>query len=163
MEGLSEDLKRKAQEIEAFLKNDALTIIEVEGLNSIEEAFDKQGFLDSSLKKWEKRKTTNKRGEKITHYKTNRVGKRGRLNQYGRRNKGRAVLTGHNSGGNKLRSSYRSSRISVGVRFATDKAYAKRHNEGLDGMPKRQHVGRSKKLDSRILKKFDKQIDKILK
>ncbi len=163
MKGLSEELARKANEMKGFLNNGALDIVEVEVLNSVEEAFDNEGFTNSSLKKWKKRTTINSKGKNITRYRTNRVGRKGDLNSYGRKTKGRAVLTGHNSGGNKLRVSYRASRFGGGVRFATDKAYAKRHNEGLDGMPKRKHIGASVATDKRVLKKMNTRIDKIMK
>lgn len=163
MKGLSEALQQKANNIKGFLKNGALTIVEVEVLNSVEEAFDNEGFTNTGLKKWKKRTTVNNKGENITRYRTNRIGRRGDLNSYGRKNKGRAVLTGHNSGGNKLRVSYRASRFGGGVRFATDKAYAKRHNEGLDGMPQRKHIGASAATDKRVLKKMNTRIDKIMR
>lgn len=163
MKGLSEALQQKANEIKGFLNNGALDIIEVEVLNSVEEAFDNEGFTDSTLNRWKKRKTTDKNGNQITRYKTNRVGRRGTPNSYGRKITGRAILTGHNTGGNKLRASYRALKINGGVRFATDKAYAQRHNEGLDGMPKRQHIGASKATDRRIFKKVNTRIDKIMK
>ncbi len=163
MDNLAKDLKKQAQELEEFLANDALDIIEVEGLNHIEEAFDNEGFTDSSLEKWKPRKTTNKRGRDITRYKTNRRGKAGQLSQYGRQNKGRAILTGHDTGGNKLRHSYRADKVKDGIEFHTDKEYAERHNEGTDGMPKRQHIGESEALNQKIHKKVEQHLDKILK
>lgn len=163
MKGLSEALKQKANNIKGYLSNGALDVIEVEVLNSVEESFDNEGFTDSSLKKWKRRTTINKKGQNITRYRTNKVGRRGDLNSYGRKTKGRAILTGHDSGGNKLRVSYRASRFGGGVRFATDKVYAKRHNEGLDGMPQRKHIGASASTDKRVLKKMNTRIDKIMR
>lgn len=163
MKGMSEDLQRKALQIEAFLKSTALDVVEVEVLNHTEASFENEGFTDTSLQKWKKRTTIDNKGRNITRYRTNRVGRKGDLNSYGRKTKGRAVLTGHNTGGNKLRASYRATRFSGGVRFATDKPYAKRHNEGLDGMPKRKHIGPATVTDQRIKNKWDKQIAKIMK
>lgn len=157
------DMKKQAKELQEFLANDALEIIAVEGLNHIEEAFDNEGFTDSSLKKWKGRKTTDRRGKDITRYKTNRRGKQGDLNQYGRKNKGRAILTGHATGGDKLRHSYRAEKVNDGVTFHTDKEYAERHNEGKDGMPERKHIGESEILNKKVHKKIDKQLDKIFK
>jgi phage gpG-like protein len=156
-----EDIKRQAQELQEFMSNDLLDIIEVEGLNHFEESFDNEGFTDSSLVKWEKRKTKDKKGRDITRYRTNKVGKKGDLNRYGRKNEGRAILTGHNTGGNKLRNSLRASKVSGGVEFKTDKEYAQAHNEGEGDMPKRQFIGESKQLDKKIIKKVDKTLDKI--
>lgn len=161
MDKLTEDIERQAKELEEFLAGDLIEIIAVEGINHIEEAFDNEGFTDSHLQKWEKRKTTDKKGRDITRYRTNRRGKKGRLNKYGRNNKGRAVLTGHNTGGDKLRNSYRATELEDGVEFHTDKEYAERHNEGDKDMPKRQHVGESEALNKKIEKKIDKHLDKI--
>lgn len=41
--------------------------------------------------------------------------------------------------------------------------YARRHNEGLSGMPKREFLGDSKKLDRKIKKLILKKMDKIFK
>ena len=163
MDDLTNDIKRQAEELEEFLANDALDIVEVEGINHIEEAFDNEGFTDNSLEKWKARKTTDKYGRDLTRYRTNRRGKQGQLNQYGRRNAGRAILTGHNTGGNKLRQSYRGNKINEGVEFHTDKPYAERHNEGDQTMPKRQHIGESETLNKKIHDKIEQQLDKIFK
>lgn len=40
--------------------------------------------------------------------------------------------------------------------------YARRHNEGLKGMPKREFLGDSKKLDKKLKKLILKELDKIL-
>lgn len=141
-----------------------LTIIGVEGMNFIQKNFRDEGFTDSNLEKWEERKTEDKRGRDITRYRTSRKGKAGNLNKYGRLNKDRAILTGHGTGGNKLRNSYRY-RINLGsgqVSFYTYKEYAKRHNEGTDGMPQRQFVGKSKYYNSQIAKKVTIELNKLL-
>lgn len=157
------DIERQTNELAEFLETDLLDIIEVEGLNHFEESFDNEGFTDEALEKWEPRKTTDTRGRDITRYRTNRVGKAGELNRYGRKNQGRKIMTGHDSGGNKLRNSIRADKVNDGVEFHTDKEYAERHNEGLDGMPKRQFMGPSKQLDGKIVNKIDDQLDKIFK
>lgn len=155
------DIQRQTKELQEFMDNDLLEIIEVEGLNHFEESFDNEGFTDSSLKKWKPRKTKDKKGRDITRYRTNKVGKKGSLNSYGRKNEGRAILTGHNTGGNKLRNSLKGNKISGGVKFSTDKEYAQAHNEGEGNMPKRQFIGPSKQLDQKIIKKVDNTLDKI--
>lgn len=158
-----DDIKRQVRELTEFMNDDLLDIIEVEGLNHFEESFDNEGFTDGGLKKWKPRKTKDKKGRDITRYRTNKVGKPGELNSYGRKNKGRAILTGHNTGGNKLRNSLKGKKISGGVEFSTDKEYAEVHNEGNETTPKRQFIGKSKTLDEKILKKVDKTLDKIFK
>lgn len=156
-----DDIRRQAQELQEFMDNELLDVIEVEGLNHFEESFDNEGFTDSTLEKWKPRQTKDKRGRDITRYRTNKVGKAGELNSYGRKNAGRAILTGHNTGGNKLRNSLKGNKITGGVEFSTDKAYAEVHNEGSDIMPKRQFIGESETLNKKIIKKIDKTLNKI--
>lgn len=160
---LSDDLKKKAKELERFLGDDALDIIGVEALNHFEESFENEGFTDSTLEKWKPRKTTDKKGRDLTRYRTSNRGKRGSLTKKGRQDKGRQILTGHGSGGNKLRNSGRTEIVKDGVNLIWDKDYAEVHNEGEGNMPKRQFAGASKQLDKKIKKKIDKELRKILK
>lgn len=161
MSDFDKDIVRQTKELQEFMDNDLLDIIEVEGLNHFEESFDNEGFTDKALEKWKPRKTTDKKGRDITRYRTNRVGKAGKLNRFGQKNKGRAILTGHGTGGNKLRHSLKADKIKGGVAFSTDKPYAERHNEGKDDMPKRQFMGASEQLDKKVIDKIDKTLNKI--
>ena len=154
-------LDRAAQEI----PDKVLKIIGVEGKNFIQKNFRDEGFSDSSTEKWQERKTEDRQGRDITRYRTSRRGKAGNLNKYGSSIKDRAILTGFATGGNKLRNSFRY-RVSIGssqVTFYTYKEYAERHNEGLDGMPKRRFMGKSAYLNTQISKKINKELDKILR
>lgn len=154
-------LDRAAQEI----PDKVLKIIGVEGKNFIQKNFRDEGFTDSSTEKWQERKTEDRQGRDITRYRTSRRGKAGNLNKYGSSIKDRAILTGFATGGNKLRNSFRY-RVSIGssqVTFYTYKEYAERHNEGLDGMPKRRFMGKSAYLNTQISKKINKELDKILR
>lgn len=154
-------LDRAAQEI----PDKVLKIIGVEGKNFIQKNFRDEGFTDTSTEKWQERKTEDRQGRDITRYRTNRRGKAGNLNKYGSSIKDRAILTGFATGGNKLRNSFRY-RVSIGssqVTFYTYKEYAERHNEGLDGMPKRRFMGKSAYLNTQISKKINKELDKILR
>ena len=161
MDHIPEDIKRQAEELQEFIENDLLDIVEVEGLNHFEESFENEGFTDTSLVKWEKRKTTNRGGRDLTVYRTNRRGKAGRLNSFGQKNKGRQTLTGHGSGGNKLRNSGRANKIKGAIQFIWDKEYAERHNEGTDGMTKRQFVGESKVVNNKIDEQVEQNLNKI--
>lgn len=140
-------------------------VVGVEGINFIQKNFRDQGFTDTSLKKWPERKTLDSAGNDITRYRTNRVGRVGNLNKYGSRNVDRAILVGYDTGGDKLKNSihYRVSANNSTVSFYTHKEYAERHNEGLDGMPKRQFMGRSKYLESRIFSKITRILDNRLR
>lgn len=163
MKGLEKDFLRKAKEVAEFLTGDGLTIIEVEKQNHIEEAFQNEGFTDTGLEKWEARKRFDTKGRDITKYRTNRVGRKGNKNAYGRKSEGRAILTGHGTGGDKLRYSYKASKNGNKVTFTSDKQYAELHNEGNGELPKRQHIGESKQLNDKIDKKIKKHLDQILK
>lgn len=160
---LSEDMKRRAKEMAQFIKKTYPTIMKVEALNHFRKSFVNEGFTDKTLERWKKRTTVDKNGKDITRYKTNRVGKRGGMNKYGSKLRGRPILTGHGSGGNKLRKSLRGRTTANQVIIYTYKNYAARHNEGLDGMPKRRFMAQSRSLDQKIGKKVDTAIDKILK
>jgi phage gpG-like protein len=154
-------LDRAAKEI----PDKVLRIIGVEGKNFIQKNFRDEGFTDTGTEKWEERKTEDRQGRDITRYRTSRRGKAGNLNKYGSSIKDRAILTGFATGGNKLRNSFRY-RVSIGssqVTFYTYKEYAERHNEGLNGMPKRQFMGKSNYLNTQISKKINKELDKILR
>ncbi|CAL2108194.1 conserved hypothetical protein [Tenacibaculum sp. 190524A02b] len=163
MDGLFEIIKKQAVELSEFMENEALQIIEVETLNHIEESYENEGFTDESLVKWKPRKTTDKRGKDKTRYRTNRRGKQGDLTRFGKKNKDRKTLTGHGSGGNKLRHSWHAEKGNGSVHFANDKEYAEAHNEGTDKLPKRKQAGKSKVLDQAIKKRIDNNINKILK
>jgi len=150
---------RAARELPTVLP----TIIGVEGTNFIQKNFRDQGFNDGGLNEWEKRKTTDSRGRDITRYRTSRRGREGNFNSYGGKNDGRAILTGHDTGGDKLRNSFHYRINANTVTFFTHKEYAERHNEGKDGMPKRQFMGRSKYLENKIKNKLTRALDQRLR
>lgn len=157
-----EDLQKLLENAAKTIPDKALTIIAVEGKNFVKKNFRDEGFTDRSLKKWEKRKTTDREGRDITRYRTDRTGSKGSLNKYGRQNKDRAILTGHATGGDKLRNSVKSkvNKSSKEVSFYTYKEYAEIHNEGSDDIPQRQFIGPSEYLNSKIEDKLKKEIDK---
>ena len=157
------DLQKLLRRGMKVMPNKLPRIIEVEGLRFISKNFRDQGFNDTGLRKWKKRKTRDANGKDLTRYRTSRVGTRGSLNRYGSRLKGRAILVGQETGGDKLKNSFRANRNSRKVSFITYKKYAKRHNEGEDGMPQRQFMGKSAYLDKQIKKKLTKELDKLFK
>ena len=105
MAGL-DDLQKLLDNAAKVIPDKLPSIIEVEGLNFIKKNFRDEGFNDGSKKAWEKRQTE-RDGRDLTRYKTNRVGTAGSLNKFGQREQGRAILVGHDTGGNKLRNSFR--------------------------------------------------------
>lgn len=160
LKSLQKLLNKAAKELPTV----TLKVIEVEGLAFIKKNFRDEGFnTGSGVQKWQERKTVDKRGRDITRYRTSRRGKRGALNKYGRAIQNRAILVGHKTAGDKLINSFRGVRSKRAVAFRTYKKYARRHNEGLDGMPKRQYMGKSAYLDKQIYKKLKREHDKRLK
>ena len=165
MAGSLSDLQKLLWRASKEIPNKALRVIGVEGNNFINKNFRDQGFTDTTTKKWDKRKTVDKAGTDITRYRTNRVGRAGSLNRYGSKNADRAVLVGFATGGDKLKNSfkYNISNGSNRVIFRTYKPYAARHNEGLNGMPKRQFLGKSAYLNQRISDKITRELDQTLR
>lgn len=150
------DLQITLDKIAKEIPEKAMKVIEVEGLAFIKKNFRDQGFNDNSLERWKKRKTTDRKGRDLTRYRTNRVGTQGSLTKFGRENEGRAILTGHNTGGDKLRNSFRVKKNGLAVTFFTYKSYAERHNDGLDGIPPRPFIGKSTYLEKKIKTKLEK-------
>ncbi|MRX40391.1 phage morphogenesis protein [Flavobacterium sp. LC2016-23] len=163
MAGSLEDLQDLLNKAAKEMPDKALRIIGVEGLKFIKKNFRDQGFNDTGLQKWQKRKTTDKNGRDITRYIRGR--NTGGVTKFGLRNADRAILVGHDTGGDKLINSFSSNIIKASsqVHFRSSKKYAGRHNEGLDGMPQRQFMGKSKYLDNQISQKIKKELDKLLR
>lgn len=159
MAGNLGDLQKKLDHAARKLPDMVLQVFEVEGLKFIEKNFRDQGFNDAGLNKWKKRKTTDRKGRDLTRYRTNRKGTAGSLTKFGREDIGRAILVGHETGGDKLKLSFRARKEARAVKFYTYKKYAQRHNEGLKGMPKRQFMGKSKYLTDQINNKITRQLD----
>lgn len=97
-------------------------------LNHSKQAFRDQGFTDSALSPWAKRKRGNKADRRTS--------------------RSRAILIDSGNLRRSLRvakATFRETRVgSYGI------PYAARHNRGLAGMPRRQFVGRSVKLNKKM-------------
>ncbi|MEC3875948.1 phage virion morphogenesis protein [Chryseobacterium salviniae] len=163
MAGNLDDLRNLMLAAAVKIPDQALRIIEVEGKNFINKNFRDQGFTDGSLKKWQERKTTDSNGRDKMRYRTNRRGSVGELTRFGQKEIGRAILTGHNTGGNKLRNSFHTRREKLAVVFYTYKDYAGYHNEGDGNIPKRQFMGKSAYLDRKIQDKIKRTLDQLFR
>lgn len=110
-------------------------------VNHTKEAFRNQGFTDKTFSPWQARKTRN-RSDRNTQRK-------------------RAILVdkGHLRRSIRLReANFRRIRVgSYGI------PYAKRHNRGLAGMPKRQFVGHSYRLTQKMRKVVRQDFKKAIK
>lgn len=159
--GMAKDMAEIAKKTKRFVERDLPRIIAVEGIAQMKENFREEGFEDRSRTRWKPRKTTDSRGRNNTVYRTNRVGKAGSPNAYGRRIRGRKILTGHNTSANKLQNSFKTRVSPQQVAFYTYKNYAQVHNEGLGNMPKREYIGPSYAWEMRVQRKAKKSLDKI--
>lgn len=106
MAGNLSDLQKLLIRASKEIPDKALRAIGVEGKKFIEKNFRDQGFTDTTTTKWEERKHET--------------------------SESRAILVGFNTGGDKLKNSfkYRVSKGTNTVVFRTYKAYAAIHNEG---------------------------------
>tara|TARA_R110000823_G_scaffold309594_2_gene433953 strand:- start:1708 stop:2205 length:498 start_codon:yes stop_codon:yes gene_type:complete len=155
------DIEREARELEEFLNDEVPVHIEVAVEDQFLDSFENEGFTDNGLKKWEPRKTTDTRGRDITRYRTNRVGKAGELNRYGKQNQGRAILVGQQGG--HLKRSLNLTKSEGKVTASFDVPYAEVHNEGSDTTPKRQFIGPTPELEQDIYRRIEPGLDKIFK
>ena len=163
MAGSLRDLQRLLDMAAEKIPDQAMRIIEVEGKNFIKKNFQDQGFNDSGLEKWKERKTTDSKGRDKMRYRTNRRGSQGELTRFGQKEVGRAILTGHDTGGDKLRNSFRTRRERLKVIFYTYKEYAEYHNQGTEDLPKRQFMGKSAYLERQIFNKLKRTLDNLMR
>jgi phage gpG-like protein len=113
--------------------------IGVLAVNQFKKNFRSQGFEDTSIDPWKARKK---------NYDKNK-------------NQNRGILIG--PGGGHLRKSIKilgmpGNNVIIGT---SGIQYAKRHNSGLKGMPKRQFIGNSHKLETAMGKKIENHISKL--
>ncbi|WP_080058967.1 phage virion morphogenesis protein [Spirosoma aerolatum] len=134
-----EDFQRRTEAARQFLQAKARTIIRVKGVKHFKDSFRNEGFTDETLEKWPDISEARKKQKR-------------------RRN---GSLPGILYDTGELMRSVTGEEDSEGVVFSSDKAYAQRHNEGLDGMPQRQFMGESKALIDGIIKDFEKALDRI--
>jgi phage gpG-like protein len=113
------------------------------GLNHFIKSFRNQGFEDTTVEKWQKRKRD--------------------------RDPGRGILIGKGSG--HLRRSLRKIPLGkYGVNIVSDLPYAKIHNDGLWGkaygkypfkMPRRQFMGYSRNMSNKIERMINRHVKKV--
>lgn len=139
------ELKTATDNAAAFFKKDALTIIGVEYKKHFQRSFqrDQQGFTDGSLVKWQALKPAT-------------------LKRKTRKN-GTAPPILTNEGHLRDSIDWEADYGQQAAVLSTDRPYAQVHNEGggPKNMPKRQFMGRSKVAEEAIVKKFERELDKI--
>lgn len=121
----------------------------VDSQNFFQESFRKQGWDDNGVQEW---KTPQRRipGTRTYRYPKTR--------DLGRRTRAILVKSG------ALRRDIRIRSVSFHrTVISTSLPYAQRHNEGLNGMPKRKFMGVSRKLEGQHLDKIKKRVNGIWK
>jgi len=122
------------------------------------EAFNKQGWTDKGFEKW---KTPQRRVSGTPAYKypkTKDTARRTRATLIGKSGGTKSGSHGH------LRQSVNNSRKTTTwnkILFSVPQPYAKRHNEGLKGMPQRKFMGNSHKLTQMMAQKMHRELTKI--
>jgi hypothetical protein len=126
----------------ASVQNTLPTVLANEGVNFFVGNFDKEGFVNVSIEKW---KTPERKIPGTLAYKYPKK------KDLGRRTRKTLVKTG------KLKRQVNNSVVEKSIKRIVWKVvspYGKRHNDGLDGMPKRQFMGESKTLNAIFAKKI---------
>lgn len=130
MSGAADFFRRLQRSIPRLQAEILEQVILVEAENFHAENFRREGFTDQTFQPWPRRKVEPDP-------------RRGLLVKTG-------ALKGHALKGRKMPSS---------IDFVMPLPYARRHNEGLDGMPKRQYLGPSAELVRRINRKAKTVLD----
>lgn len=134
--------------IQAFqvLKNSLPPELGTEAVNFFQSSFRDQGFKDNALNKW---KEVQRRTPGTKTYKSASPADRSR-----------AILVKSGRLKRSIRRGFTSFAKTV---IATDVPYAKVHNQGSTKMPKRQFMGSSKQLDTKLMTIIRKRVSGIMK
>lgn len=152
----------KMDEIKRFVNGDEIKdIIGVEAVNHYKESFQNEGFTDETLNPW---KDVQRRNPASPWY-----GHSGQTGKFSQARTSAKILSGETR---ELQNAITYRRIAGGVRVSNDKPYASVHNYGgrakIYGkkefqMPKRQFIGRSAVMVSKINSKIKRRMIDILK
>jgi len=129
----------------ASVQNTLPTVLANEGVNFFVGNFDKEGFVDVSIEKW---KTPERKIPGTSAYKYPKK------KDLGRRTKKILIKSGKLKRATNNSVSEKSFKKIVWRINPVYFPYAYRHNEGTDGMPKRQFMGESKTLNAIFAKKI---------
>lgn len=138
-----DEFRRRAASVKTFVQTKLPQIVGVEAVKHFKHGFDtsQQGFTDDVLEPWvdisEKRKAQKRK-------------KNGAMTP---------ILTESGDLGDSLVWQQQGPNVAI----TTDVPYGKRHNEGTNGMPKRQFMGPSKALDRTIEAKITRELEKLFK
>ncbi|MEA2041147.1 MAG: hypothetical protein U9N85_01155 [Bacteroidota bacterium] len=183
----TQHIKAVEKRLQSYINKDAPRIIGIEAVNFFKENFDRQGFLDKSLKKWKPAKRTNSQSKwygfsyrATTRTPDNHPRRAGTKRKYKARKENpitnyspaatkRKTLIG-DTGDLKESIDYKPGKRRVIIKSDLD--YAKVQNEGgmisvfgkkTVKLPQRKFMGESKTLNDLIKKELDRDIINILK
>jgi phage gpG-like protein len=150
-------LMEQNAEFKIWFQNNLPHIVGIEAVNFFHESFQNEGFTDEVLEKWQevKRRQNPKRPERASASRpilTGETGDLGRSIEYKIKD-GDTVITADT------------------VESGSEKDYASAHNEGTTNagrnhnvvIPKRQFIGKSKKLDKIIVDKSTENLKRIIR
>ena len=150
----SREFAAAAERIDRFLKHEAPVIMGQQALEFIGDNFDLQGFQGAGgVEAWAERKYRSKSGSDKRYYQ--RGSKAGRLTRFGQKEKGRAILVGHDTGGDNMVASFAAEASPYRVEILNDKKYAHYHNEGTEDHPRRAMIDPSPVLDEQVERTLD--------
>ncbi|WP_080058306.1 phage virion morphogenesis protein [Spirosoma aerolatum] len=136
-----EELKAKAQQVHQLMTHDVYIIAGVEAVRQTHQAFEEEGFTDKTFVPWpdisQKRKDQKRKAN------------------------GDLAKILHDTGNLEDSIDYEAQPALHQVVIGTDVPYAARHNEGLSGMPEREFLGESEQMHERIVRKLDREFDRI--
>lgn len=135
----SDQFRLTVNRVRAFIQRDAKTIIKNESLSHFRQSFQNEGFTDETLDPWpditEKTKERKRR-------------RNGSLPP---------ILTDTGDLSRSLTGTIEGNDVVI----SSDLPYAERHNQGLQGMKKRQFMGASRQLERRITRQLDNSFTRL--
>ena len=154
---------QKIKALQEFLNRDAKRIVGVEAVKFFKDSFDKEGFTDATLEKWEEVERRKADSDWFGFDASGTAAKpdvkhseKTRITHYSPAATQRKILSGASK---ELQSSIDYKTTRTGVFVFAQKVYAQIHNEGGPnkvfgktgkGMPKRQFMGKSATLNKKI-------------
>lgn len=163
-------LRAKLNRLKKYIDKDVPVIVGVEAVNHFKESFEKQGFEDEGIEKWEdvKRRDPSS-GWYGFMWKGEKQVKGGRKANRSEAAKSRPILSGETQ---ELRNSIDWIQLGKTIKIYSTKVYAQIQNEGGEikvfgkhtaNIPKRQFMGKSGALKKKLEIMISNDIKKIFK
>lgn len=167
-----DEFKRKLQQAADFLQNDIMDIIGIESINHFKQSFEDEGFTDASLEKWKSR--ASKRLTRNDQKTLSDSGELAEAMEYSVNGNEITILNDkpyaeiHNEGGEitvtpKMRSFFifkHYEALELGNYDVSDMWQAMFFSDVIK-VPKRQFIGESEMLNTNIMEKIVRELDRI--